>query len=413
MEPTPFQPIPDSTQVHVDRLVGARLGALEVDARVAEGRFGTLYRARHNGKDVTLEVLRSELTGDDQEVKASNAIKCAGIASVSDFGQLPDGRRYRVMEFLDGESLDQLMHSRGKFSPPDAVKILGQVAEVLEAAHAWAVPHGNLGPSSILVVRGAVKLIDFGLAKRRASVEGDLYELGELGFALLTGEELGERAPPPLGSGIPEPVDRLLRELLDRAVTDATAARKELASVLSLLLDPGPSTSLLVNRPLPPPPTPSTTRSTRVPVLGLAALALVLVLVLAGGTALYLAQPGMPVVEAPLPPEEEELLLEEEPEQVETQALPGPVTGPRPPSPSPSTSGPRRVQGVPSAKALAEEISRLEARFYKQVRPGEDVDQALYVLNKQRLRLTGSPTEQDRKDVAKQLAGWRRSYLRK
>ena len=41
-----------------------------------------------------------------------------------------------------------------------------------------------------------------------------------------------------------------------------------------------------------------------------------------------------------------------------------------------------------------------------------DMDAALFVLNKQRLRLTGSPTENDRRDVAKQLAGWKRSYLR-
>jgi hypothetical protein len=58
-----------------------------------------------------------------------------------------------------------------------------------------------------------------------------------------------------------------------------------------------------------------------------------------------------------------------------------------------------------------EEISRLDSRFRQQVRPGDDIDGALYVLNKQRLRLSGSPTEQDRKDVARQLAGWRRSYL--
>lgn len=410
MASAPFQPIPDSTQVHVDRLVGTKLGALEVVARVSEGRFGTIYRARQAGKDVTLEVLRTELTGDDQEVKASNAIKCAGIANVSDFGQLPDGRRYRVMELLDGDSLDHLLQTRGKFSAPDAMKILGQVAEVLEAAHAWAVPHGNLGPSSIFVVRGGVKLIDFGLAKRGASVEGDLYELGELGFALLTGAELGERAPPPLGSGIPEPVDRLLRELLDRAVTDATSAKKEFAQVLTQP-EAGPPASLRVNRPTPsapatPPAAPARRRGT---VLWLAAM----VLMIGAGAALYSWQVAPSEAEVALPAEEEELLLDEEPDPVETPALPEPTqpgqTGPRPPS----TSGPRRPRAVPSAKALTEEIARLESRFYKQVRPGEDVDQALFVLNKQRLRLTGSPTEQDRKDVAKQLAGWRRSYLKK
>ena len=56
------------------------------------------------------------------------------------------------------------------------------------------------------------------------------------------------------------------------------------------------------------------------------------------------------------------------------------------------------------------EITRLESR-YRQLRLGDDADQALNVLNKQRLRLTGTPSEGDRKDVARQLAGWRRSYL--
>ena len=331
MASAPFQPIPDSTQVHVDRLVGTKLGALEVVARVSEGRFGTIYRAHQAGKDVTLEVLRTELTGDDQEVKASNAIKCAGIATVSDFGQLPDGRRYRVMELLDGDSLDHLLQSRGKFSAPEAMKILGQVAEVLEAAHAWAVPHGNLGPSSIFVVRGGVKLIDFGLAKRGASVEGDLYELGELGFALMTGAELGERAPPPLGSGIPEPVDRLLRELLDRAVTDATAAKKEFAQV-STQPDAGPSSSLKVNRPTPSAPsTPvAAPARRRGPVLWLAAM----VLMIGAGATLYWWQVGPPEAEVALPAEEEELLLDEEPDPVETPARPEATqpgqTGPRP-----------------------------------------------------------------------------------
>jgi hypothetical protein len=114
--------------------------------------------------------------------------------------------------------------------------------------------------------------------------------------------------------------------------------------------------------------------------------------------------------------EDEGLLLDEatdlEPDEVRTtdpaQVEPA-QPGPRPPS----LTAPRRARPVPSASALMEETSRLESRFRQQVRPGDDIDQALYVLNKQRLRLSGSPTEQDRKDVARQLAGWRRSYLRR
>jgi len=140
----------------VDRLVGTRLGELEVGARVVEGRLGTLYAAQRAGTPLTLEVLRAERSGDDEEVRASNAIKCAGIAEVFDFGQLPDGRRYRVMEHLDGQSLEQLQHRRGTLPASEVAAHLSAIAEVLQAAHAWAIPHGNLAPSSVFLVRGEI-----------------------------------------------------------------------------------------------------------------------------------------------------------------------------------------------------------------------------------------------------------------
>lgn len=382
----PFQAIPDSTQVHVDRLVGAQLGDLEVGARLSEGRFGTIYAAtrRASGKAVTLEVLRTQLSGDDEEVKATKAIKCAGVAEVYDFGQLPDGRRYRVMDLLAGESLDQ----RRPRPPAEVAKLLGQVAEVLETMHSWALPHGTLGPSSVFLVNGAVKLIDFGLAKGRASLEGDLQALGALGFTLLTGEELGDRAPPPLKDPSAEPLDRFLRELMEKRVKNATAARKELAL-------------LLRETPAAPP-----RRSRALPLM-------VLAIVLAAIATAALFWVRAPEPEVPLTAEDEEaLLLEDAPEDepVQPDVLnPDQTAAPRPPS----TTGPRRARPVPSARVLMEEISRLESRLRKQAKPGDDLDPALFVLNKQRLRLSGAPTELDRKDVAKQLAGWRRSYLRR
>jgi hypothetical protein len=67
---------------------------------------------------------------------------------------------------------------------------------------------------------------------------------------------------------------------------------------------------------------------------------------------------------------------------------------------------------VPSAQVLMEEISRLEKRLLKTSKQGDELDQAMFVLNKQRLRLTGNVSESDRRDVANQLRGWKRSYLR-
>lgn len=404
MSTAPFQPIPETTQAHVDRLVGSQVGELDVGERVAEGRFGTLYRARRrtSGKDVTLEVLRTGLRGNDHDVRAVNAIKCAGIAEVVDFGELPDGRRYRVMERLEGESLDQRVLRGDRFTPAEVVQMLGQVAEVLQAAHAWALPHGNLGPSTVFVLNGAVKLLDFGLAKQKPTVEGDLHALGALGFTLLTGVELGERAPPPVGSGVPDGLDRLLRELLEKRVKDATAARRAFARG-STLTDVTPAlvpSSAPAQSPLPAP-----ARRSRARLVG----ALALLLVGGGSAALVLLR--APAAEPTAGAEDEALTLDEA-LAVDPDEPPEPEPTATEPRPSPRPAVQRRTNVVPSAGALMAEITRLESR-YRQLRLGDDADQALNVLNKQRLRLTGTPSERDRKDVARQLAGWRRSYLKR
>lgn len=388
MSSEPFHPLPDSTQVHVDRLLGAQVGEYQVTDRVCEGRLGTIYAAQQpaTGKQVTLEALRAERIGNDEEARAANAIGCRGIATVLGFGELPDGRRYRVMERLEGESLDQVMQRRGRLSPSETSKLLDQVAVVLEAAHAWGIVHGNLGFSSVFLVRAEVKLVDFGLANRSVTPQIDLAALGALGFALLTGQELRDGATLPQGKGIPELFDRLLRELVEQRLENATAVRKELAS-------------LCLDAVMPPQ---RARRSRAFPLVAVAS-----VLAVAFGAAIF-CWPREPVapVEIPLPVLEEEadVVLPEEP------PAPQPLeTG----EPRFTPTAPRTVKAVPTAQVLYVQTTKLEALLRKRARPGDDVDQALFVLNKQRLRLTGNPSLEDRREVARQLAGWRRSYLRR
>jgi len=385
----PFQPIPDSTQVHVDRLIGTQVGGYAVQARVSEGRLGTIYRGQQvaTGKAVTIEVLRTGRLGDDEAAKAANAIKSSGIALVTAFGELPDGRRYRVMEPLEGESLDQ----RRRLSPKETTQILEQLASVLEAAHAWAIVHGTLGPSSVFVHEGSVKVIDFGLATKKVTPQDDLQALGALGFTMLTGQELHDGAIlPPARPAIPGRLHELLRDLMDGREPNATSLRKSLAQV-SLGLQA--------------PPAAAPKRSRRG-----AMAAAIAVLVIAAAAGAFFFWPVEPPALEPEPlvtPEQTEAeiaALDEPPEPT----LEVPVKPGEPPPPP----RPKVVRAVPSAKALYEQTSRLEAQLRKQARPGDDVEQALYVLNKQRLRLSGSPSLEDRREVARQLAGWRRSYLR-
>lgn len=391
-----FEAIPDSTQVHVDRLLGARLGETQVLSRVAEGRWGTLYRGKQGERPVTVEVLRANVDENIEEARAASAIKCPGIATVLEFGQVPDGRHYRVMDF-DGESLDAELQRKGRFTEAETIQALLELATVLQATHAWALTHGRLGPSSVIRSGSTVKLIDFGLAQRGQKVDVDVRALGGLGFALLTGKEL-EGAPPPMGAGTSELLDRLLRELLEGRIADVTQARRELEALGGGAVPK------------------STTRSSRLPLFVVAAA----VLLLGVGGAWWFTRST--TSEVPTPPSDEISTVDdgedlEDPDVVEpaeeVAVVPSTVT-PDQPTPRPPSSGPRKTsRSTPSATRLQQEIAKLEARLRKQpTRPGDDVNAALFVLNKQRLRLTGSPTEADRRDVAKQLAGWRRSYLR-
>ncbi|MEW5740447.1 MAG: lipopolysaccharide kinase InaA family protein [Myxococcota bacterium] len=437
MATEPLQPIPDATQAHVDRLIGARVGEYLVLEKVGEGRHGTLYRGRApaSGQQAFVQVLRTGVTGSDQEVRAANSIKCSGIAAVFGFGEVADGRRYRVLEPLSGESLEQLLQRRGPLPAEETREILAKIARVLETAHAWAIAHGCLGASSVFLSDGSVKLIDYGLSRHPAKPEDDLKALGSLGFTLLTGQELDDRAPPPLGQGIPELLDRLLRELIEQRLEDATEARKELEGLAGLLDEPAMqrdagarddapltrATDIRAGARVGPSSSTPSKPSGRSGLL-IAALAAV-VLLGGGGVWWWLGQseaPEQPGLNAENDDNYDfEAAAEEEAEAAEEAAAELPVVeqpgapDPGREAPKPHTRRHKAVRTVPSVKALSDEIWRLEAKLRKQTKPGEDIDQALFMLNKQRLRLTGSPSVEDRKDVARQLAGWRRSYLRR
>jgi hypothetical protein len=388
------QPIPERTQPYVDRLVGTTVGDLTVQERLAEGRFSTLYRGQRPSGPATLEVLRLGVASNDEEVRAVDALKCRGVVATSGFGTLPDGRRFRVLEALEGHSLEQRLHG-SRPSVDEALAWLGRILKVLDVTHAWAIAHGNLVASSIWVTGEEVRLLDFGLAKTvKPALVDDLVALAGLGVWMLTGTEVTDGPVPRLE---PEPVDRFLRAVLERRLVTVAEVTQALVG-----LQPPPVAPVRHAEPI------AASRPGR-------SVGLVL---LAGAAVAFGAWQWRPDA-APAAADDTEALLDEAlaPEEPgdgdgATEVVAAQKLGEERPNPAPPRATARRTtKPVPSAQALQSAISGLERTLRAKAGPGTDLDQALFTLNKQRLRLTGAPTAEERRDVARQLAGWRKSYL--
>src|SRR4030095_2005433 len=109
-----------------------------------------------------MKVLRADLACEAEvterflnEAKSASAIGNAHIIDISDFGQLPDGSTYFVMEFLTGQPLSKAVES-APVPVPRIVHVARQLAEGLSAAHAAGIVHRDLKPDNIyLIERGS------------------------------------------------------------------------------------------------------------------------------------------------------------------------------------------------------------------------------------------------------------------
>ena len=156
---------------------GDVIGHYKVTEFLGEGGMGTVFRVEHEalGRAYALKVLRSKVVERDpaaaekflREARTASRVRHPNIVDVFDFGHMPDGRPYFVMELLEGESLADRV-SRGALPPAEVVTIARQLATALAAAHERGVVHADVTPSNVLVLGTTelhVKLVDFGLAE--------------------------------------------------------------------------------------------------------------------------------------------------------------------------------------------------------------------------------------------------------
>jgi hypothetical protein len=277
-------------------VIGTSIGNYRIERLIGEGGMGHVYLAVHPGigRRAAVKVLVPGEAGDPQivsrfitEARAANAIGHPNIVDIYDSGVLDGGTPYIVMEYLEGETLAQVL-GRDAVPLDDALDWSCQVAEALAAAHACDVVHRDLKPENLFLIPDAhrlgkrqVKVLDFGIAKlQRHKLEQvhktrtgmllgtplymspeqctsqkdidfrtDIYSLGVILYEMVTGRRpfdgdgvyaiisMHVNDPPPPPSTLRPGLPRILEDIILTALAKAPAARQESMAVMHSQLE--------------------------------------------------------------------------------------------------------------------------------------------------------------------------------
>jgi len=154
-------------------LIGQNIGKYRVVDRIGKGGMGTVYRAMDEmlHRDVAIKVLNAEL--NDPEVAKrfrAEAITVArlshpGIATIYELFEY-EGQWLMVMEFVRGETLENMVARMGPLSAQRSAELVMQALAALAHAHSMGVVHRDLKPANLMITEnGAVKVMDFGIAR--------------------------------------------------------------------------------------------------------------------------------------------------------------------------------------------------------------------------------------------------------
>lgn len=166
----PLVPEPGVPRVIEEKYVVTRL--------LGRGGMGAVYQATQTrlNRPVAIKVLLAHLVGSatmrtrfEREARIVARLRHPGIVTIHDFGVLPSGHAYLVMEYLDGETLRKTIRS-GAQPPERALALIRPIAAAVDSAHRAGVVHRDLKPENIMLVRdlhehSAPRVLDFGLAK--------------------------------------------------------------------------------------------------------------------------------------------------------------------------------------------------------------------------------------------------------
>ena len=169
-----------------DSLIGQTLASrYKIESRIGEGAMGAVYKAKHVkvGRPFAVKVLHVRLLEDrktlqrfEREAELAGRLRHPNVIGVVDVGELPNGSRYMVMDFADGEDLASLL-AEAPMPPARITHLTRQLLEGLYHAHEQGLIHRDFKPENVIVERDShgaevPRIVDFGIAILREGGEG-------------------------------------------------------------------------------------------------------------------------------------------------------------------------------------------------------------------------------------------------
>ncbi len=287
----------------ISGMVGRRIGVYDIVAEVGKGGMGVVYRAhdRSLDRDVAIKVLLPSLSADAEfekrfvrEARAAARLDHPNIVQVHTAGRA-ENLLFIAMQFVQGKTLSDVQGERnGRFEWQEALRIVRQAADALDAAHKVGLVHRDIKPTNIMIDESQrVKIMDFGLMRSSLNpdritqtgvffgtpeyaspeqcntthVDGrsDIYSLGAVLYEMLTGRvphvaetplalfrkisEEDAQGVGDLNPQVPKPVVALVRKMLARLPDDRYASCGELIADIDRALGGQPVTAKAVASP--------------------------------------------------------------------------------------------------------------------------------------------------------------------